>query len=604
MAFTGDLENLYIADIIQLLHTTRKSGIFSVRGSKGESRIIFSNGYIVGANHLNSKVRIGTVLVKMNAITIEDLKLALEAQKKAGKNRKPLIATLIDMGRLKQEEAYNGLKKLIEITVVELIGWTKGTFTLDTEDIVVTPERTYPLSKMEQELSLDAQMALMDALRVFDEREHDRRSGKIVPSDEELFVEALPGEVTTVTTGEKTSITADDLGLADIDRLERKMPQSFSVEEIFDPIEIHRQKIKETLAGFSAEEQQTFVSFLRKSTSSINVHDVSKRQEGLAGALVFISGDELIRHSVMTICKNEGVLVFVAEKEEELDRIITQCLSMKALTVLVFDNPETKGEVLSEEKIISLRRQLKKKYPQASIVQIASPHDFNFMLASFNDGVRAVLPKPSKNAKKETFIKDTIKFLETFKSYIRDIFHEQKEPAVTDIRLAKLRDSIIAIRDLNDPTDVSYKILQSVSEMCERSINFIVRQSELIGEISVGVNAEKNIGPASAGKLKIPLTKPSVFRDVVEKGKLFYGESNDEILKVNLFKEIGAPLRPAIILLPVKSRGRTIALTYGDFAKKEPSSVQTDLLEILANQAGLVLENILYRKHINKGPKK
>ena len=604
MAFTGDLENLYIADIIQLLHTTRKSGIFSVRGSKGESRIIFSNGYIVGANHLNSKVRIGTVLVKMNAITIEDLKLALEAQKKAGKNRKPLIATLIDMGRLKQEEAYNGLKKLIEITVVELIGWTKGTFTLDTEDIVVTPERTYPLSKMEQELSLDAQMALMDALRVFDEREHDRRSGKIVPSDEELFVEALPGEVTTVTTGEKTSITADDLGLADIDRLERKMPQSFSVEEIFDPIEIHREKIKETLAGFSAEEQQTFVSFLRKSTSSINVHDVSKRQEGLAGALVFISGDELIRHSVMTICKNEGVLVFVAEKEEELDRIITQCLSMKALTVLVFDNPETKGEVLSEEKIISLRRQLKKKYPQASIVQIASPHDFNFMLASFNDGVRAVLPKPSKNAKKETFIKDTIKFLETFKSYIRDIFHEQKEPAVTDIRLAKLRDSIIAIRDLNDPTDVSYKILQSVSEMCERSINFIVRQSELIGEISVGVNAEKNIGPASAGKLKIPLTKPSVFRDVVEKGKLFYGESNDEILKVNLFKEIGAPLRPAIILLPVKSRGRTIALTYGDFAKKEPSSVQTDLLEILANQAGLVLENILYRKHINKGPKK
>jgi len=604
MAFTGDLENLHIADIIQLLHTTRKSGIFYVRGSKGESRIIFSNGYIVGANHLNSKVRIGTVLVKMNAITIKDLKLALEVQKKAGKNRKPLIATLIGMGRLKQEEAYSGLKKLIEITVVELIGWTKGTFMLDTENIIVTPECTYPLNKMEQELSLDAQMVLMDALRVFDEREYDRQTGKNVLPDEELFVEVLPGEVTTVTTGEKTSITADDLGLADIDRMERKMPQSFSVEEIFDPLEIHRQKIKEILSGFPAEEQQAFVSFLRKSTSSINVRDVSRRQEGRTGALVFVSSDELIRHSVMTICKNEGVLVFVAEKEDELDRIITQCLLIKALPVLVFDNPETKGEVLSEEKVISLRRQLKKKYPQASIVQIASPHDFNFTLESFNDGVRAVLPKPSKKAQKETFIKDMIKFLETFKSYIMDIFHEQKGPAITDIRLAKLRDSIIAIHDLNDPTDVSYKILQSVSEMCERSINFIVRQSELIGEISVGVNAEKNIGPASAGRLKIPLTKPSVFRDVVEKGKLFYGESNDEVLKGNLFKEIAAPLRPTIILLPIKSRGRTIALTYGDFARKEPSPVQIDLLEILAIQAGLVLENILYKKHINKGSQK
>ncbi|MDP3111181.1 MAG: DUF4388 domain-containing protein, partial [Thermodesulfovibrionales bacterium] len=68
MAFTGELEQLHIVDIIQLLNTTRKSGTLSVKGSRGESRIIFSNGYIVGANYLN-KVRIGTVLVKMNAIT-------------------------------------------------------------------------------------------------------------------------------------------------------------------------------------------------------------------------------------------------------------------------------------------------------------------------------------------------------------------------------------------------------------------------------------------------------------------------------------------------------------------------------------------------------
>ena len=65
MAFTGDLEHLPIVDIIQLVHTTRKSGIFSVKGSKGESRIVFSSGYIVGANHINNSVRIGTVLVKI-----------------------------------------------------------------------------------------------------------------------------------------------------------------------------------------------------------------------------------------------------------------------------------------------------------------------------------------------------------------------------------------------------------------------------------------------------------------------------------------------------------------------------------------------------------
>ena len=79
MAFTGELEHLHIVDIIQLVHTTRKSGIFSVKGSTGESKIVFSNGSIVGANHINDSIRIGTVLVKMGAITIDDLKQALGA---------------------------------------------------------------------------------------------------------------------------------------------------------------------------------------------------------------------------------------------------------------------------------------------------------------------------------------------------------------------------------------------------------------------------------------------------------------------------------------------------------------------------------------------
>src|SRR5512143_1480486 len=131
MAFTGDLEQLNIVDIIQLLNTTRKSGIFSVKGPRGESRIIFSNGYIVGASHLNNKVRIGSVLVRMNAISRETLEEALHIQESAGENRKPLIATLIELGKLGREEAATGLRKLIEMTIVELVGWTEGIFTLD-----------------------------------------------------------------------------------------------------------------------------------------------------------------------------------------------------------------------------------------------------------------------------------------------------------------------------------------------------------------------------------------------------------------------------------------------------------------------------------------
>jgi hypothetical protein len=134
--------------------------------------------------------------------------------------------------------------------------------------------------------------------------------------------------------------------------------------------------------------------------------------------------------------------------------------------------------------------------------------------------------------------------------------------------------------------------------MCERSITFIVRPAELIGERAIGVFAERNAGPVSAARLKIPLTTPSVFRDVIEKVQFFFGTCDDEVLKEHLFKVIGAPLGPAVLLLPMKSRGKTVTLTYGDFGGKEASPVQSDYLEILANEAGLVLENTLYRKQL------
>lgn len=95
-----------------------------------------------------------------------------------------------------------------------------------------------------------------------------------------------------------------------------------------------------------------------------------------------------------------------------------------------------------------------------------------------------------------------------------------------------------------------------------------------------------------------------MFRDTIENGRFFYGESDDEVLKEYLFNGIGAPLRPTIILLPMKSNGKIMTLTYGDFGRKNVPPVQADELVILANLAGLVVENVLYRKLYKKASQK
>ena len=591
MAFTGDLEHLNIVDIIQLIHATRQSGIFSVKGANGESRIVFSAGDIVGANHIDNSVRIGTVLVKTGAITIDDVKQAMGVMKNAEYKRMPFLATLVQMGKLKREDALRGLKKLVELTIVELMSWTKGTFTFDTDAVVLSTDGM-------QKLGVDAQMVLMDALRISDERERDRREGKKVPSFVELYPDVIPGENTGEAKGERSTVSADDLGLADLDRLEKKIPRPVAEMEIFDPIAIRRRTIKGLLPGFSSDEQEAFISFLSKRLDRKVGPDDAAKQAGKA--IVMFSNDALISHSILSLCNDEGVLVFATDDGKDLDRMVSQCLLSARMPVVVFDNPMKSESGFSREKIAGLRDQVRGTYPAVPVLQFASPQDSDFILQSYHDGVRAVLPKPSKEDRRQTYIQDTIQFLDAFMSYVKR-FQSGHDDA--DIHLKKLKDGIQSLRGLTNPADAVLVVLTAVSEMFERAVTLVVRASELIGERAIGVSSEKSKGPTPAGELKVRLSKPSVFRDVVEKGRVYYGESGDETLR-QFFTEIGMPLRPAIVLLPLISDRKVIAVIYGDFGQKEASPVRLDMLEILAQQAGIVLEYEIFRRQVTKAAQK
>ncbi|UCG78555.1 MAG: DUF4388 domain-containing protein [Nitrospirota bacterium] len=433
MPFTGDLENLHIVDIIQLLHGTRKSGTFSVMNDKGESRIVFSNGYIVAANHLNNKIRIGTVLVRTGAISEADLKEALEFQKNAGANRKPLVATLIDQGKIDNTQASSALKKLIEITIVELIGWTSGAFAFDTDAISVSSECSYLPGEMDQEFSLDAQMVLMDALRIYDERKRDIDSGQEVKPYEEEFAEALPGEDTIEIDAETKDITADDLGLADVDKLEKKIPKPFSSKELFDPIEIHRQHIKKVLTDFSEQEQEEFVAFLKGSINEKQKRP--SRHHDKALALILLSRDELIKYSFMTIYKTEGVLIFSTDDDNEMVHFLDQCVSKGITPVVVYDGPDIAEGGLTEDIITSLRDKVSGIGPDTLQIQFAFPLDYLFMLQSYNAGIKAVFPKPHRDAKKKTFIADTVQFLEAFKYYLKGLLRELDNQGTNSVKL-------------------------------------------------------------------------------------------------------------------------------------------------------------------------
>jgi uncharacterized protein DUF4388 len=588
MSFTGDLEHLPVVDVIQLLHATKKSGTLSLRSSKGESQLVFNDGYIVSANHLNNSPRIGQILVEMNTITRDEVEKALLEQKNAGEHRLPLIATLLENGKINKEDAYKGLETLIEMTIVDVLTWTKGTFALDVDKLFVSDEYRYFPEKLHQNLHMNTQSVLMDALRIYDEK---MRDGTLA---EETFsaVEA-PAEGAFDTSREWQDISADDLGLDDLDNLERKIPDVFLGVKNYDPTEIHRQKIRDELRGIPVTEQEKFFSFMDKFSGTSKTVEAAAASDGLSQALILFSQDEFIKHAVKTVCTHEGFYVFTTDEEVNLDLIIDQSLAKGLMPALVIAPPEKAGGRFSEENILRLLQEKLEKYPQVSVFQLVAQDDYDFSLRALQAGVTAVFPSPGVGERKDTFVADTITFIEAFLSRLKRSF------AAPDPALRQFRDCIFSLNGLKDAPDVSFVLLRFASAMFERSITFIVGKSELTAERGIGVKADKSTGATPPMRFKIPLAQPSVFRDVIESGKLFCGQTDDALAKSHLFAEIGAPHSPHVLLAPLKSFGRVIALIYGDFGSKAASPPQIELLDILAQHAGLVLDNALYRKKIN-----
>lgn len=221
MAFSGDLEHLSIVDVIQLLHTTRKTGTLKVQGRKGEISVAFSDGYMVGATHYERGARIGSILLEAGVITNETLQQALSIQQRAGDDRKPLIATLLENNLADTNAAYRALEALIELSIVEILTWKKGNFALHVDEILVCDEFRYFPDKLHEEINLPTEHVLMDALRIFDEK---MRDGLLQMEEDSLEPSPAPRTIATDIHSQSPILSADDLGLGELDEVKRKLP--------------------------------------------------------------------------------------------------------------------------------------------------------------------------------------------------------------------------------------------------------------------------------------------------------------------------------------------------------------------------------------------
>jgi hypothetical protein len=130
---SGDLKTISLADLLQLISTSRKTGMLSISKARGsvsgdiqKREIYFLKGNITYATSLGSEDELlGKLILKKGKISKADLDKAVNLQKFSNKR---LGTLLLEMGHLSREELMECLQYQIEEIIYNLFGWTSGEF--------------------------------------------------------------------------------------------------------------------------------------------------------------------------------------------------------------------------------------------------------------------------------------------------------------------------------------------------------------------------------------------------------------------------------------------------------------------------------------------
>ena len=174
MSLSGNLEDVSVADAVQFIHLGARTGTLTLTKGEQQGGIGFHKGRIVNAWAPGAK-RVGDLLLESAVIDDATLQEALRRQEEEHP-RRSLGQILVTMG-VEPEAIYRAVEQQIERAVYDLVTWNQGTFQFALDDLKPIDDIALVPGDVIRHLNLDTQMVLLDAVRVFDERNRNGSNG-------------------------------------------------------------------------------------------------------------------------------------------------------------------------------------------------------------------------------------------------------------------------------------------------------------------------------------------------------------------------------------------------------------------------------------------
>jgi hypothetical protein len=190
VSISGSLSDIAIVDLLQFVHMSQRSGTLILERRGEVAHISFHRGRIASAWAPWSP-SVANHLLEHGRVTSEQLERAGQRLRSA-QNSLSLGQALLDDGGISWDELREAVAAKVERTIFELVGWNDGVFRLIADEVRADDEISFAPGDVLPDIDIDTQGILLEAVRLFDER--NRTGG---PRELSVAEEPAPASVLT-----------------------------------------------------------------------------------------------------------------------------------------------------------------------------------------------------------------------------------------------------------------------------------------------------------------------------------------------------------------------------------------------------------------------
>ncbi len=565
MSLVGNLEDLGLGEILQIVSLSRKSGILSLQWQGKEGKIYIREGQVIRATSNSRRENLGEVLIRKGLADLDQIKQALKLQKK-GRGERRLGAILAEKFGIAPEAIEAAVKEQIEKIVYCFFAWPEGTFSFALGEPEEMGETSFNPLQFMLDQGLNPQWLAMEGSRLLDEKRHRGESLEEEDAEpplaglEELLVEAVAAGSAPAAASESSQpsqgVPSGTVFLVDDDTVTRQ-----ELGRVLEELGL-------TTRLFPGSEEM---------------------MAGLEEAAA--SGEEpmVLIDLIMPRADGSGILGGL----ELLGEVRERFPELPAMMMTDHPNPEAeqKARALGVDGILGKPKKsdIRKESGAGALRELAGK-----VAARMTRPVplaAAAAPAQQASAMFNLGVEMRKEFGEADAGSGQPKGPESPGLYLLRGMLAELQNPVLG-------GGIILLVLRFASELMNRAVIFAVKDDEVVGLGQFGIESEGESADVRIRRMQVPRGEGTIFDSLLKEmapARVKLGRSPwDSYLR----EELGGGVPEEVFLGPIVSEGKVVAILYGDNLPGKKEIGDTESLEIFLSQAGLAMEKALLERRL------